>query len=209
MWRQFINCTKQSCSPILSFLLKKQSCLEGIFSFAFNGSVVTEAWSIKEKSIKEKRSANTAKEELFWYCSCLNWTVGCPDHHSWHAAIQNHSVLLPLTSTINYSFYMHASMEGEPWILHNMCRKFLWKNVCVPDQGTHLYIVNSSDSSPWQTRHQISPPYIGCASFMHHHAPVLKYLLPPQCMCKLSHHFLLCDHLYNCKLQSKLWPDYM
>lgn len=66
-------------------------------------------WSIKEsrKSIKKKKWKRSAKEELFWYCSCLNWTVGCPDHHSWRAAIQNHSVLLPLTSTINYSFYMH------------------------------------------------------------------------------------------------------
>ena len=148
MWRQFINCTigKQSCSPILSFLLKKQfCCLEGIFSFAFNGSVVTEAWSIKEKSIKEKkwkRSANTAKEELFWYCSCLNWTVGCPDHHSWHTAIQNHSVLQPLTSTINYSFICMHQWRGNLEYCTTCVINFYEKMFVFLTKG-HIFILST------------------------------------------------------------------
>ena len=93
-------------------------------------------WSIKEsrKSIKKKKWKRSAKEELFWYCSCLNRTVGCPDHHSWHAAIQNHSVLLPLTSTINYYFYMHQ------WRGNLEYCKFLQKKMFLfLTKGMHLY----------------------------------------------------------------------
>ena len=194
------RCASPKCSdchwgsaPCSVYKVKKNIyCLEGTFFF---GSVVTEVSKNQEKVLRKR----SAKEELFWYCSCLNWTVRCPDHHSWHAAIQNHSVLLPLTSTINYFFYMHQWRGNLEYCSYDVWHKFLQKkkSFCSwPRERIFIQknnIVNSSDSSPWTDKAPIFSP-LGCACLcMQHHwcTTNLKYLPPPQCMYKLSHHFLL------------------